>query len=545
MGEAHKQLAKTRKAYGAVSNELEELKKAMKNGLRRMGLLTSRVEERIDLMDRGVIEAGQQPYCLGGSSLIHNKIAYIHTLSGIGAEGFAPLFYVADYDGVQPELLHSRTPSISPRGLLITYPSEPEHEDSPIYELPNPPESWLRETIERIEGNYRGLMKGEKPVVQERTLRNLSHAFTILRNAYFSTDNVSGLSTKIVGTLVNVESDLGVPILPFSMPGTRRLFQSGYELLLKEPNRNTFIEASNTASDLIEESGYRSQIGRRAEDFVPFYLECPSPGCHRTRVELKYRRETGSSSAHVTGKCPKCGVVHEFSFGAGSPDLTDLIDLISPRVDTRQIIVNSVVPVLAHVGGPGETSYYAEVIPAARALGLPFPVFLRYTRTFYNTPWNERYSRGLIAKGYPTLMNEGLFSGLSRWVEARNASDGVKLRAAHLTMGTAIEKTYSELIRNLETLESEVDTIRLQLRESSDRTALMHEFREKGNTIREIETYLSSAFGRFSPERFGQEVSWLWMDLAAVSGVDDLLGVYLRQYNEHTPNSSMFFVNIT
>jgi hypothetical protein len=60
-----------------------------------------------------------------------------------------------------------------------------------------------------------------------------------------------------------------------------------------------------------------------------------------------------------------------------------------------------------------------------------------------------------------------------------------------------------------------------------------------------IDNYLSWAFGRFSPEKFGQEVNWLWLDLAAAAGVSDLMGVYLRQYNRDTPNSSMYFVNIT
>jgi hypothetical protein len=545
MGDAYKQLVKVRKRYGEAPDAIEELKKAMKSRLRRMGVLTSAVEESIDRMDGGVVETGQQPYCLGGSSLILNKAAIISALVGIGEEGFAPLLYVADYDGVQPELVNTRVPSPSPRGLLITYPSGPEHVDSPIYELPNPPEQWLKDTFEKIEGNYRGLLRGLRPGIRERALQNLSHAFTVLRNAYHSTDNVSDWATKVVGSLVNLESDLGVPILQFSTPGARRLFQPGYELLLAEPNRSRFIEATNRASDLIEESGYRSPFGRRKGDYVPFYLECPSPGCHRTRVELGYHREAGSATAHVNGKCPKCGAVHEFSFDAGSPDLSDIVDRINPRVDSRQVVVNSVVPVLAHVGGPGETSYYAEVIPAARALGVPFPVYLRYTRTFYNTPWNKLYSDGLKEKGHPTLMNEALFSALGRWVEARNAGDGSGLGEAHWRIKASIEGTYNKLLDLLQSLQSEVEGVKEKLRASGEREALIKELRNKHGAAHDIELYLSSAFGRFSPERFGQEVSWAWLDLAAASGVGDLMGVYLRLYNEDTPNSSMFFVNVT
>lgn len=544
MGDAYKQLVETRKAYGSASDALEELKKAMKGHLRRMGVLTSKVEETIDAMDRGVVEAGQQPYCLGGSSLILNKIAYIRTLSAIGDDGFSPLFYVADYDSVQPELLNTRVPSPSPKGLFVSYPSGPEYKGSPIYELPNPPEHWLTETLEKIEGNYRGLLRKERPEVRERALQNLSHAFTMLRNAYYSTENVSEWATKTVGSLVNVESNLGVPILPFSMPEARRLFQSGYELLLCEPNRSRFIEATNRASELIEGKGYRSSIGRRGEDYVPFYLECPSQGCHRTRVELSYQRETRSPMAYVTGRCPKCRVVHEFSFDASSPDLSDIIGWVNPRVDSRQVVVNSVVPVLAHIGGPGETGYYAEVIPAARALNTPFPIFLRYTRTFYNTPWNNRYSERLKERGYPTLMNQGLFSALGRWVDARNMGDGKRLGEAHRDMRAAIEETYNKLLGFLQNLQSGVEDIKTRLREQGDREVLVRELSRNQGAAHDIELYLSSAFGRFSPEWFGQEVSWAWMDLAVVSGVDDMLGVYLRLYNRDTPNSSMFFVNL-
>lgn len=545
MGEAHRLLVRKRKAYGRAPDAIEELKKVMKGHLRGMGLLTSRAEEGIDSMDRGVVEAGQQPYCLGGSGLIFNKIAYISTISNLGEDGFTPLFYVADYDGVQPELVNARVPSPSPRGLLMTYPAGPEYDDSTIYELPNPPEEWLKDELERVEGNYRGLLRNARPEIRDRVLQNLSHAFTILRNAYYSTSNVSDWATKVVGSLVNLEADLGVPILQFSTPEARRLFQPGYELLLAEPNRGRFIEASNRASDLIEESGYRSSIGRRREDYVPFYLECPSAGCHRTRVELGYHRDAGSATAHVSGKCPKCRAVHEFSFDAGSPDLSDIVDRINPRVDSRQVVVDSVIPVLAHVGGPGETSYYAEVIPAARALGVTFPAFLRYTRTFYNTPWNKRYSDGLQERGFPTLMNEELFSALGRWVDARNAEDGIGLGEAHRGIKASIEGAYDELLGQLQALHSEVEGIRARLREPGDRDALIKEMGEKQGEVHRIEVYLSSAFGMFSPERFGQEVSWAWLDLVAASGVGDLMGVYLRLYNRDTPNSSMFFVNIT
>jgi hypothetical protein len=544
MGEAYRLLGGIREAYGPAPDELEDLKKAMKANMKRLGVLTSKASENIDRLDRGAIETGQQPYALGGSSLILNKIAYISSLSGLGREGYTPLFFVADYDGVQAELLNTRVPSPSPRGLLFSYPAGPEYEAAPIYELPNPPETWLDKALENLRGNYRGLLRDADPQVRDRELLNLEHAITILKGAYYSTENVSDWSTKVVGTLVNLESDLGVPILPFSMPGSRRLFQSGYELLLADANRERFIEATNRATELVEASGHRAGSGLREPDFVPFFLECRASVCNGSRVELKYRREAGSAAASVSGKCPRCGTVHEFTFDAGSPDLTDIVENISPRVDSRQLVVDSVVPVLAHVGGPGETSYYAELIPAARVLNLPFPVFVRYTRLFYNTPWNDGYARALMSRGCCCLTDGGLFEALSGWVEARNTGDPNGLRESHVAIRGCIEATAEMLENILSRLKEEIEDIKGRLKNPEDRQTLILEMRRKQAQAQEIELYMSSALGRFSPERFGQEVSWAWLDIATVAGVGDLMGVFLRQYSENTPNSSMFYANL-
>ncbi len=544
MGDAFRLLVEARDQYGSLSDEIEALKKAMKSYLKWLGLLTSKASENIDCLDRGAVEAGQQPYALGGSSLILNKIAYIKALTGLGDHGFTPLLFVADYDGIQAELINTRVPSPSPRGLLLSYPLTPELERSPIYELPNPPEEWLKQTLKKLKSNYRGLLRDADPHLRERALLNLDHALSILKGAYHSTENVSDWATKTIGTIVNLEADLGVPILPFSMPGSRSLFLSGYEFLLAEKNRTTFIEAANCAVSLVEATGHKAGIGYRDNDYVPFFLECPTPGCYKTRIELRYWRETGSSSASIAGKCPKCGETHELSFNPRKPDLSDIVENLSPRVDSRQMIVDSTIPVLAHVGGPGETSYYSEVIPAARALGLPFPIYLRYTRLFYNTPWNEAYAGRLKKKGYPTLIEERLFEALRGWVEARNAGDAEALRNAHIEIRGVIEGVDENLVSELDALKAEIDSIKLGLRDTQDRQALTREMRGKQELAHEIEVYLSSALGRFSPERFSQEVSWAWLDVAVVTGLGDLMGVFLRQYNGDTPNSSMFFANL-
>jgi len=67
----------------------------------------------------------------------------------------------------------------------------------------------------------------------------------------------------------------------------------------------------------------------------------------------------------------------------------EIIRWASPRVDSRQIIVDSVILIICNVGGSGEAGYYSEIIPVARKINISFPIFFRYIWIFYNTPWNK------------------------------------------------------------------------------------------------------------------------------------------------------------
>ncbi len=544
MGEAADLMPKVRGEYGETRDELEALKVLMKDNMRRMGLLTGKTREAIDGMHNGVVEAGQQPNFMGGPSLVLNKIAYAVSLAGMD-EDIVPLYYVADYDGVQPELTNMRLPSPSSKGLQLNYPVQPSQHNLSIYKFKLPGESWFTKTMDKIDSNYRGILKDLPREKSDLAQKNLDHIYSIIRNAYYSTDNVSTFSTKIIGSLTNIEADIGLPIFWFSMPETRPLFQRGFELLLGEPTRTRFIYASNDAQAKVDASGHKPGIGARGKDYVPFFLECMNPKCGCIRVELKYSRREGSATAELQGKCSTCEDEYSFSINAENPDVSEIIDWITPRVDSRQVITDSVFPIVGHIGGPGETSYYAEVIPAARKVGLPFPLFLRYSRAFYNTPWNEVESSFIKKAGYPVISSESIFNTLSDWVVARNKGDDEGLRNAHVSIEESITSTYSQLIGQLKVLENAVSDIKQQLRNPGDRRPLIEAMKKKQGEASIIDHYLSCCFGRFSPEKFGQEVNWMWIDLAAATGVKDVMGAYLRMYNRYTPNSSMYYINVT
>jgi uncharacterized protein YllA (UPF0747 family) len=409
MGEAAELLPKYRAEYGDTTDELETLKGIMKTNMRKLGILTGKTRDIIDIMHKGVVEAGQQPNFMGGPGLVLNKISYAVSLSGLSDE-FVPLYYVADYDGVQPELINMRLPSPSSKGLQLNYPVQPNENNLAIYKVKLPREDWFLKTMEKIDSNYRGILKELPNEKREMVQKNLDHVYSVIRNAYYSTNNVSSFSTKIIGSLVNLEGDIGLPIYWFSMPETRPLFQNGFELLLREPTRSKFLAASNEAMEKVDASGHKPGIGIRDDTYVPFFLECMNPKCRRIRIELKYSRALGSSTTDLTGKCAICEEEYSFSVNAENPDVSEIIDWITPRVDSRQVITDSVFPIVGHIGGPGETSYYAEVIPAVKKVGLPFPLFLRYSRAFYNTPWNEAQSSYIKEAGYPTVASEQVFT---------------------------------------------------------------------------------------------------------------------------------------
>ena len=107
-----------------------------------------------------------------------------------------------------------------------------------------------------------------------------------------------------------------------------------------------------------------------------------------------------------------------------------------------------------------------------------------------------------------------------------------------------IMNPYDDLLEEKKHLENRIEEIKKTLRNPENRDIKIKEMQKIQNTLQKINNYLSSAFGRFAPERFGQEVSWAWLDIAVLSGVGDFMGVFLRLYNEYTPNASTFYVNL-
>jgi uncharacterized protein YllA (UPF0747 family) len=497
-----------------------------------IGSLTPAVEDTIATLEFGAVESAHQSVVLGGPGYILNKAATAKKVASLSREkglNLAPFFFVADYDEVQSELTHVRTPLVGSDGNLVSIPVPERHEHSPVYVLPLPEVDWYREVEESIRENYTAMMKaieGSARLVYEE---RLEQALSVSRWAFVNSKTMGEWAQRILGRLFNVEGDLGVPIIPASNPEVRDLLVEGMEFLLARENRDRFLRSFDEATRFITERGYVPGIGSRDPDYVPFFYECPETECYRSRIELSY--EGQGSEIALSGKCPNCGQTYVIETNAESPYLAEFARYLSPRVDTRQFVVDTMIPIVAHIGGPGETAYYAQVIPGAEAINVPFPLFIRYPRVYFNTPWGEELGRSLEEKEMAVLHGRDLFRNLGKTAKHRRKAKHEEMNQTLADLHDMIHSRHSRLNEQLEELDEKIE-------KASEKEA-----EEMRNLKLELERYLSWTFGQYAPGKLGQESSWSWIEWAVNSGFPDLFGPYDRAYVGEMRNGATVFVN--
>ncbi len=538
LGTVFERVASTIKAYQLTewftSDRGKTLKRVLTECNRQIGCLTEEVRKSITRLEGGAIEAAHQSVVMGGPCYILNKAATASRVASIGEEmelPQAPYYCIADYDVVQAELINIRTPLMGSEGNLISFPVPDGYEASPVYVIPLPEKSWLEETEESIRTNYHPMFKSLDGPTRLLYKERLEDALTIIRWAFINSKTISDFAQRIIGWLVNVRGELGVPLVPASNETIRGLLVTGLEFLLRADKRETFLRVQREVTNIILEKGYRPSFPARRDDYVPFFYECQNPECNRNRIELKYERV--GSRAILHGNCSTCRETIELEVSAQDPDLTDHATHISPRVDSRQFVVDAMIPVTIHVGGPGEAAYYAQVIPIAQEMGVPFPHFIKYPRVYFNTPWNESLAKELREKGHPVLHSQEMFKIIgkaNRFKKKRRYDEmnekwqefGEFLRATH----KRINDTIGEMKMNIGSLPKE--------KQQEARYELLR-----------LEQYLSWAFGQYSPEKLGQESSWSWIEWAINSGLEDLFGPYKRAYVAPLNNGATLFVNFS
>lgn len=524
--------------YSGTQWHTEDRKKIVSEALisinRELGTLTPKVKENIGRLRSGAVEAAHQSVVMGGPCFVLNKAATATRIANLSQDRDPQLtsfFFIADYDIVQPELTNIRTPNAGQEGNLVSFPVEEGYEHSPVSAVPLPDSDWYTQVEESIRGGYRPLVKPLGSQTRSLVEERLEQALALTRWAYNNSSTLGQWGERILGRLFNVEGHLGIPLLPASDERIRPLLVEGLEFLLGRKNRERFLKAHEEATSLIGENGFRAGIGERNDTYVPFFYECPGEGCNKARIVLSYQVDGGTAA--LTGKCPSCGDRVEIETNANTPDLSEISGQLSPRVDTRQIAVDSLLPVVVHVGGPGETAYYAQVIPAANALDMPFPLFVRYPRVYFNTPWNEELAGTLKEKGFPTLHSPEMFKAtglIGRFRKKKNYEE----------MNSALESFDSLLLESLASLNQK------HMDMSHEKPGEAHKASDDHlMTKLEVERYLSWVYGQFTQGKIGQEATWSWIEWAINSGVPDLFGPYFRAYVSEMKNGATYFVNFT
>jgi uncharacterized protein YllA (UPF0747 family) len=527
-------------------DRLQKLSQAIRGTHQQFGMVTPKVKENLaQLEERGaVIEAGHQPALFGGPGFVINKMAAITKIAAF--QQTTPMMFVGDHDHEQNELTVVHLPSPGYRGLTFSLPIPSSYKMSPMHIIPKPSRTWLKQVNEKITATYHELVAGSAKKNQDLYEKRADDLRKILEATYDRAKTISEWTTHLWLQIVNLPKDSGVLFQVFSNPAIRELMLPAFEYLLAEPNRQSLIYALNESATRLEELGYEPGIGKRTEDYVPFHLECPTKGCNRTRLDPTITSGSSQRDTVLTVTCPKCRTRHTIETKASAPDLSEWQYFLSPRVDTRAFLVQSFTPVILHIGGAGETSYYAQVAPVLHANKSIVPIFYRYTRLYYENPWTNRTAQRLRRENLKPLNLEELQcfkSAIQNGYREENLGVVQSLFAAsqeHIT------ETFEKLVRAESQIERERKDLITHQRKETDASKRKESQAQIGILTRRrqvVQTYLSQMFGRFSAERLGQEVSYIWFDAAMSLGPEQHFTRLLSHYQPFTPPAATFFLD--
>ncbi len=488
--------------------KLRYLKKFLVQFHYDMGIMSDKVLENIENLDNGSILMGQQPIVFGGPGFIGNKFGCLSFLEKLAKKeniSLAPIFFIGDYDGLQKELTRTYFPNPIAQGAVIIDGSEHLSEDSNIavHLAKIPPLSWLNSEIENLANQLRGFQKQVKGPAKFIFEERWDHLSTILKTSYQQSKTLSEWATRIWGYLANIVADLGVVFLPTSHPEVRKLVASEY--LKYIDNGELYADRFQKATVSLTERGYKPSLPHRHSDYAPFMMECEDDG---TRVPTTIVEREGDRWAE--GSCPCCK--DTFSIKVTTEyDLDKIATHIGPRVDTSQAIFQGLMGIKIRISGPGEIAYYAQAAPAVKAIGFDLPIFIKYKRAFYNTNWIEKLGQMLHSRNQPSLHQSTLFNILRTRFQGIKAGDTKLIQDAELSMQEFINSQYEGL---------------MDAKKSMD-----------------IQKYLGWQYGKFDQFKFGQEVSWSWIDLALQTGARDYLQTYYRMYHKDSIVGSMYYIN--
>ena len=490
------------------SKHVEKLITILREYHKSLGIYSSKVEDHLSLLKHGSIVVGQQPVIFGGPGFIGNKFAaliFLHLLAEEKGVKMAPIFFLGDYDGIQKELARQYYPNPISSNAVSVDAEEYLPLDSNIasHSAELPPQQWLFETLQRLDDNLRGFKKKVKGPARKTLESRWDHIQTLLKMSFNNSSTLSDWAASIWGNIVNIINDYGIILLPTSHPEVRKLVAPEYLKFII--NREKYAAEFEQSMHKLREMGYEPTLPDRHSTYSPFMLECAEDN---SRIATQLVEKEGN--VWVDCQCPSCK--RKYAFRVDSEEfLLEHATQFGPRVDSSQALFQNLLGIKIRISGPGEIAYYAQTAPALRKIGFTTPIFIRYKRAYYNTSWNELLGKQLDSRSQPSLLTQEMFDIM------RERHTGIKednvdiLRTAENKMKSYILDTY----HNLEKLENNND----------------------------VSTYLGWQFGKFHEYKFGQEVSWMWIDLALQTGLTDYIPTYLRMYHKNSPPSGIYFLN--
>lgn len=475
---------------------------------KKMKIYSPKVESHLQHLHNGTILGGQQPVILGGPGFIANKMSisiFLHNLIDEAGFDLAPVFMIGDYDGLQKELTRVYFPNpTSPNAVILDITDDiTAAEGTAAHLVKLPDEKWLDRVMAELEQAVHGFRKKLKGDKQKLYYERFRHIHDIIKIVYRESERLDDFFVRLWGYIANVLNDFGVIFFPTSALELKKYYVQPYLHFLD--NIHQYVTEFSNATMQLQTDGYKPSLPLRDESYSPFFFECANDG-YRINPKILHTDE----GRFARGHCPHCK--HEFNIPVNTlADLEKISDRLGPRVDTSQFVLQNLLNVKVRISGPGEIAYYAQVACSIRAIGVKTPVFVKYKRLFYNVPWNEQLGKQLSQRNQGAIHKPELFKILKMRIVGIREQNLSKIKNAEVELHEFILNEYQQLLSK----------------------------QNKSDPAK----YLSWMYGRFAPQKFGQEVSWSWIDMALQTGLSDYLQTFFRMYAPSSVPGFMYFTN--
>jgi hypothetical protein len=150
------------------------------------------------------------------------------------------------------------------------------------------------------------------------------------------------------------------------------------------------------------------------------------------------------------------------------------------------------------------------------------PITIRSNRIYYNSPWAEKSA----AENNTPLLEQETYTIFNQF---NNSKDGSSLQEPLDQMRHLLDNKFSKEIARLKEMKSTLEN--------------QPKNRQLRQQIKNSELMLSLNFGRFTPEKSAQDISWNWLDLAVLTGTHRICHTFKRQLRPQAFPGHTWYIN--